>query len=108
MSSAYNQTSNKSTLRPVKPRALKDITVLCGAIRSPNGINEQILTLARASILFTPILSKVCLLEFKRNAINGLGNVVYSPLEVERYIKGMIYSILDENPPVNSVVGRSA
>lgn len=101
MSSTYNLTSPSL---PVK--AMIDTTVLCGAIRSPRGINEKILILARANILFTPVFSRVCLLEFQRNALKGLGNVVYSPDEVESYINGMIYPILDENPPVNSAVGR--
>lgn len=106
MSSTYNQTQSSSSFSVAKPKAMIDTTVLCGAIRSPGGINERILTLARASVLFTPLLSKVCLLEFKRNALNGLGNVVYTPIEVESYINGIIYPILDDNPPVNSVVGR--
>lgn len=88
------------------PKAMLDTTVMCGAIRSPEGINEKILLLARANILFTPVISKVCLLEFKRNALKGLGNVVYSPLEVDRYINAIIDPILEENPAVNSVVGR--
>lgn len=104
MSSTYNSTSSLCPSHSVK--ALIDTTVLCGAIRSPGGINEKILTLARASNLFTPVISKVCLLEFQRNALKGLGNVKYSVDEVERYINGLIYPILDENPPVNSAVGR--
>ncbi|MDN4608151.1 PIN domain-containing protein [Sporosarcina highlanderae] len=93
-----------SSLPP--PKVFIDTTVLCGAIRKPGGINEKILGLARANILFTPVFSKVCLLEFQRNALNGLGNILYTPDEVESYITGMIRPILDENPPVNSVVGR--
>ncbi|TYS40756.1 PIN domain-containing protein [Bacillus infantis] len=106
MSSAFNQTPSLSTSHSNTSKALIDTTVLCGAIRKPGGINESILTLARASILFTPVLSKVCLLEFQRKAIDGLGNIAYSPDEVERYINGFIYPILDDHPPVNSVVGR--
>ena len=61
----------------------------------PGGINEKILLLPRASVLFTPVISRICLLEFQRNALKGLGNVVYSPDEVESYINGLIHPILD-------------
>lgn len=105
-----NSTFHKNCLDPPSfsyvPKVFIDTTVLCGALRSPVSVNEKILGLARANILFTPVLSKVCLLEFKRNALKGLGNVAYSPQEVEKYIKGMIYPILDEHRPVNSDVGR--
>jgi predicted nucleic acid-binding protein len=112
MSSTSNDRENteQNPFRPLlynpSTKVLIDTTVLCGAIRSPGGINERILELARTNALFIPVLSKVCLLEFMRNAQEGLGNVVFSYTEVKRYIIGMIDPILDEHPPVNSVVGR--
>lgn len=62
-------------------RVFLDTTVLCGAIRA-DGLNRQILRLARASVYFTPVISRVCLFEFYRNATNGLGGVKYSYVSV--------------------------
>lgn len=55
------------------PKVFIDTTVLCGALFAPAGINRALIELAGTPILFTPVLSNVCLLEFYRNAINGLG-----------------------------------
>ena len=87
-----------------------DTTVLCGALRVPKGVNRKILKLARASVFFKPVLSKVCLLEFYRNAINGLGRgeskVCYTSNEILTFLNAFIYPILEDNPAVNSSVGR--
>ncbi|WP_204553377.1 PIN domain-containing protein [Bacillus ectoiniformans] len=88
------------------PKAFIDTTVLCGSLRKPEGVNDHIIMLARANFLFTPVFSKVCLLEFMRTAQEGLGKITFSHSEIERYLNGMIYPILDNNPAVNSVVGR--
>ena len=73
---------------------------------SPAGINRALIELAGSSILFTPVLSNVCLLEFYRNAINGLGKRAFSEQEIRTFLRYFIEPILDEYPSVNSVVGR--
>jgi hypothetical protein len=40
------------------PRVLLDTTVLCGALRV-DGLQRQIIRLARASVFFTPLVSNV-------------------------------------------------
>ncbi|WP_404406233.1 PIN domain-containing protein [Jeotgalibacillus malaysiensis] len=88
------------------PKVLIDTTVLCGAIRRPGGVNEKILKLGRTDLLYRPVISKLCLLEFYRKATEGLGLVTFTPKEIETYIHYMISPILELHPPVNSAVGR--
>ncbi|WP_246092653.1 PIN domain-containing protein [Terrilactibacillus laevilacticus] len=54
------------------PKVFLDTTVICGAIRK-NGVNRKILQVARLPYLYQPVLSRVCLFEFIRNATNGIG-----------------------------------
>lgn len=73
---------------PLPPKVFIDTTVLCGALRV-NGVNRSILKAARFPALFHPVVSKVCLFEFVRNASNGLGKSVkmvqYNQEEIEGF-----------------------
>ena len=62
------------------PIVLFDTTVLCGAIRV-EGINRQLIKLAAQTIDYRVVISRVCLMEFMRNATeDGIGGVIY-PIE---------------------------
>lgn len=93
------------------PTVFIDTTVLCGAIRT-NGINRNLLKLARFPHIYIPVLSKVCLLEFVRNASNGIGRgekmVKYDEYEISGFINEFLEPIFDHYSelPVNSIVGR--
>lgn len=93
------------------PKAFIDTTVLCGAIRK-DGVNRNLLKLARSSQFYQPVLSRVCLLEFIRNASNGLGKgermVKYSEEEIKDFTDSFLVPIFDyySDLPVNSIVGR--
>ncbi|WHY81452.1 PIN domain-containing protein [Siminovitchia fortis] len=88
------------------PIVLLDTTVLCGAIRG-EGINRQILTMAAQTIDYRVVISRVCLMEFLRNATHdGIGGAIY-PIEiVEGFLNHFVYPILENSPAVNSRVGR--
>lgn len=90
------------------PRVLFDTTVLCGAIHS-SGINRQLLTIASQTIDYRVVISRVCLMEFYHNAlIKGIGGQKY-PLDlVNNFLEMFVYPILDNQPAVNSRVGRLA
>lgn len=90
------------------PHVLFDTTVLCGAILGP-GINRQLLTLAAQTVDYRVVLSRVCLMEFYHNAVfKGIGNRVYPVEIVEGFLETFVYPILDNEPAVNSQVGRHA
>jgi len=90
------------------PKVLFDTTVLCGAIRSP-GINRQLLILASQTVDYRVVLSRVCLLEFYHNAIvKGIGGTTYPLNYVEEFLDLFVYPVLDNQPSVNSKVGRYA
>lgn len=88
------------------PIVLFDTTILCGAIRS-DGINRQLLKLMAQTTDYRVVISKVCLMEFLRNATyDGIGGVTY-PFELaDRFLDIFVYPILENSPAVNSVVGR--
>ncbi|HEU5138458.1 MAG TPA: PIN domain-containing protein [Bacillales bacterium] len=88
------------------PKVFLDTTVLCGALRKPEGLQSDLLEFAGTSVILQPIISQVCLLEFYRNALNGLGNLIYSDQEIRLFLNEYIDPILDGVSPVNSVVGR--
>lgn len=95
-----------NSYRPSSPIVLYDTTVLCGAIRG-EGINRQLLKLAAQTINYRVIISRVCLMEFLRNAIfDGIGGLVYPIKMVEDFLDYFVYPILENSPAVNSVVGR--
>ncbi|MFD2618742.1 PIN domain-containing protein [Terrilactibacillus laevilacticus] len=93
------------------PKVFLDTTVICGAIRK-NGVNRKILQVARLPYLYQPVLSRVCLFEFIRNATNGIGKgekmVKYEEWEIQTFLNDFVYPILEHysDLPVNSVVGR--
>jgi len=90
------------------PLVLFDTTVLCGAIRT-KGMNRQLLTLAAQTVDYRVVLSRVCLLEFYHNAVyKGIGGVTYPPQVVDEFMDLFVYPILDNQPAVNSRVGRHA
>lgn len=85
---------------------LFDTTVLCGAIRT-DGINRQLLRLAGETVSFTPILSRVCLMEFyKKATFDGIAGTVYPESIVEHFLESFVYPVLENHPAVNSRVGR--
>lgn len=93
------------------PKVFLDTTVICGAIRK-NGVNRKILQSARLPYLYRPVISKVCLFEFIRNATNGIGKgnkmVKYATWEIQSFLDDFVFPILENysDLPVNSVVGR--
>lgn len=93
------------------PKVFIDTTVLCRALRA-NGINRSILSAARTPRLFQPVISRVCLFEFVRNAANGLGKgekmVQYNQEEIEAFLQEFLVPIFEyySKLPVNSIVGR--
>ncbi|QQK80457.1 PIN domain-containing protein [Salicibibacter cibi] len=96
---------------PTPPKIFIDTTVLCGALRV-DGINRKILKAARLPHLFQPVLSRICLFEFVRNAIQGLGKgnkiVKYEQQEIQAFINHFLNPIFDfyMELPVNSLIGR--
>lgn len=93
------------------PKVFLDTTVLCGAIRQ-NGVNRKLLQLARLPQLYKPVISRVCLFEFVRNATNGLGRgdkmVTYEEDEIKGFLDKFLNPIFEHYSelPVNSIVGR--
>ncbi|QHS23772.1 PIN domain-containing protein [Virgibacillus sp. MSP4-1] len=92
---------------PYPPKIFIDTTVLCGALRT-NGVNRKLLKIARNPLLYRPVISRVCLFEFIRNASEGLGGVVYTQQQIEGFIDYFLTPIFDYymELPVNSLVGR--
>ncbi|MBM7571885.1 PIN domain-containing protein [Aquibacillus albus] len=96
---------------PNPPKIFIDTTVLCGALRV-DGANRQLLTAARNPHLYRPVISRVCLFEFVRNASQGLGKgnkrVVYTQQEIEGFMNHFLSPIFNHymELPVNSLVGR--
>ncbi|MFD1031892.1 PIN domain-containing protein [Metaplanococcus flavidus] len=103
MNSSYNAS--------YPPKVFIDTTVLCGALRQ-DGINRKILKAARFPHLYVPVVSKVCLFEFVRNAAKGLGQgssrVEYTHDEIEGFLHEFLLPIFQHynDLPVNSKVGR--
>ncbi|WP_255259757.1 PIN domain-containing protein [Lentibacillus sp. CBA3610] len=93
------------------PKVFLDTTVLCGALRK-DGINRKILRAAQFPHFYRPIISKVCLFEFVRNASNGLGKgnrmLTYDGQEIEFFLNEFLSPITAyyAELPVNSIVGR--
>jgi hypothetical protein len=88
------------------PIVLLDTTVLCGAIRT-DGVNRQLLKLAASNRDYRPVLSRVCLMEFYKNAaFDGIGGIVYSEKLIHQFLDLFVYPILENRPAVNSEVGR--
>ncbi|WP_214627168.1 PIN domain-containing protein [Paenibacillus agaridevorans] len=95
---------NSSNASPYS--VLFDTTVLCGAIRT-DGINRKLLRLAGENLNFTPVLSRVCLMEFYKKAIyDGIAGTVYPEPIVEQFLDHFVYPVLENHPVVNSKVGR--
>lgn len=96
---------------PIPPKVFIDTTVLCGALRV-DGVNRNILKVAHFPNLIRPIVSRVYLFEFVRNASLGLGKgqsaVMYNRQEIESFIKQFLNPIFEfyMELPVNSLVGR--
>ncbi|WP_257348179.1 PIN domain-containing protein [Pseudalkalibacillus decolorationis] len=96
---------------PSPPKIFIDTTVLCGALRV-DGVNRNILKAARLPKLFQPVVSRVCLFEFVRNASQGLGkgnnSVIYKSEEIEAFLQEFLRPIFDHysHLPVNSLIGR--
>ncbi|WP_404451837.1 PIN domain-containing protein [Virgibacillus necropolis] len=73
---------------PNPQKVFIDTTVLCGALRV-NGANRTILKAARFPKIFQPVISRICLFVFVRNASEGLGKgekmVIYTQEEIEAF-----------------------
>ncbi|UOF89524.1 PIN domain-containing protein [Fodinisporobacter ferrooxydans] len=88
------------------PKAFLDTTVLCGALRT-DGLNRQLLFLARGSMYYQPVISKVCLFEMYNVALTrGLQGVTYSIEDLDDFMEDVVYPLLEEHNVVNSRVGR--
>lgn len=90
-------------------KALLDTTVFCGAILT-NGPNASILRLARDKSTFIPIISDVCMLEFYRNASNGISDVAFSDREIQQFVHKVVEPLDETHSPnggiVQSLYGR--
>lgn len=73
-----------------------------------DGLQRQLLRFAGSGTLFTPLISKVCLLEFYTKAFDGIGpkKRAFTYEEIEFFLNKYLVPILSVHPPVNSVVGR--
>lgn len=54
-----------------------DATVLCGALRKPTGLNFRLLEIAAQGGVYEGFTTDVAGLDFVRNAVEGLGGVIY-------------------------------
>lgn len=93
------------------PKALLDTTVIVKSLLT-EGINRELLMMARTSIFFEPVISNVCMLEFLRNASKGLKTSIklqrtpYTWEEIQSFLNFYIYPILGDQGPVNSAFSR--
>jgi hypothetical protein len=99
-----------STSKSIIPKALLDTTVLCGAILT-NGVNRQILYSAQLGS-YQPVISNVCLLEFIRNASEGIGNRKKSKVfdwgTIDSFLNHFVFPALQKEDVTNSVVSRNS
>lgn len=100
--------SSTSTL--ITPKAMIDTTVLCGALLT-NGVNRQILQAARLGV-YQPVISNVCLLEFVRNASNGLGSKRMKKMfdweTIDEFLNLFVFPALKGKEVTNSIVSRES
>lgn len=96
-----------STFRSTPIRIFLDTTFLLGSLLK-DGLQRQLLNIVGASNLVAPVVSKVCLYEFCRKAFNGVGpsDRIFQYEEIAFFLNEYFGGILDDYPPVNSVVGR--
>lgn len=83
-----------------------DATVLCGALRRPTGINFRLLEMAADGVLFQGFTNEVAGFEFVRNALDGLGGVVYTMEEVTAFLDAF-EPLFDPDNVAESPIGRS-
>jgi hypothetical protein len=99
-----------STSTSIIPKALLDTTVLCGALLT-NGVNRQILYSAQLGS-YQPVISNVCLLEFIRNASEGIGNrkknKVFDWGTIDSFLNHFVFPALQKEDVTNSVVSRNS
>ena len=99
-----------STSTSITPKALLDTTVLCGAFLT-EGVNSQILLAARLGF-FQPVISNVCLLEFIRNAAEGMGNKkkkkAFDWETIDSFLNQIVFPALQNEEVTNSVVSRNS
>ncbi|MBY0145161.1 PIN domain-containing protein [Neobacillus niacini] len=99
-----------STSTSITPKALLDTTVLCGALLT-NGVNRQILYSAQLGF-YQPVISNVCLLEFIRNAAEGIGNrkkkKVFDWETIDSFLNQFVFPALQDEEVTNSVVSRNS
>lgn len=95
-----------STSISITPKALLDTTVLCGALLT-NGVNRQILYSAQLGS-YQPVISNVCLLEFIRNAAEGIGNrnkkKVFDWETIDSFLNQFVFPALQNEEVTNSAV----
>ncbi len=99
---------NPNIFNPLPPpKVFIDTTVMCGAFLKP-GINRKILELGAATSFFRTVISRACLMEFYVTSLSkGLSNRIYSYEIVSEFLDAFVYPILDEQPAINSVIGRN-
>lgn len=99
-----------STSTLITPKAMIDTTVLCGALLT-DGVNRQLLKVARLGI-YQPVISNVCLLEFVRNALKGLGSKnnkkVFNWETIDSFLNLFVFPALQGQEVTNSVVSRNS
>lgn len=83
-----------------------DATVLCGALRTPTGLNFRLLEIAAMGGVYDGFTSDVVGLEFVRNALDGLAGVTYELDDVTEFLDGF-EPLFDPDNVAMSPVGRS-
>lgn len=69
---------------PATVKVCFDTTVLCAAIRKPNGLAMRLLTLARLGLI-EAVMTEEVVAEWRRNCRTGIRGVVYPDDIVERF-----------------------
>ena len=83
-----------------------DATVLCGALRTPTGINFRLLELAADGVVLQGFTTDVAGVEFVRNALEGLGGVTYTIEEITEFLDAF-EPLFDPENVAPSPIGRS-
>jgi hypothetical protein len=83
-----------------------DATVLCGALRSPTGINFRLLELAADGVVLEGFTTEVAGMEFVRNALEGLGGIRYDISLIEEFLDAFS-PLFDPDNIATSPIGRA-
>lgn len=83
-----------------------DATVLCGALRKPTGLNFRLLEIAAQGGVYEGFTTDVAGMEFVRNALEGLGGVIYEIELVEAFLD-VFAPVFDPDNVVYHLTGRN-